>query len=78
MNVHGILNTSGLLQSLLTLQETRSIHSKNRINLLSDRGPVFQVLNLNGNLTYFRPSEIHCQPDPTERNGSLDKRQPEM
>ena len=25
-NVHGIMNTSGLLQSNLTLQETRSIH----------------------------------------------------
>ena len=36
-----------------------------------DRGPIFQVTNLNINLTQFRPSEIHCQPDPTERNGSL-------
>ena len=36
-----------------------------------DRGPTFQVTNLNRNLTQFRPSEIHCQPDPTERNGSL-------
>ena len=25
-NVHGIMNTSGLLQSKLTLQETQSIH----------------------------------------------------
>ena len=24
-----------------------------------DRGPFFQVANLNGNLTQFRPSEIH-------------------
>ena len=31
-----------------------------------DRGPIFQVTNLNRNLTQFRPSEIHCQPDPTE------------
>ena len=36
-----------------------------------DRGPIFQVTNLNRNLTQFRPSEIHCQPDSTERNGSL-------
>ena len=36
-----------------------------------DRGPTFQVTNLNRNHTQFRPSEIHCQPDPTERNGSL-------
>ena len=41
-----------------------------------DRDPIFQVTNLNRNLTQFRPSEIHCQPDPSERNGSL--RQPEM
>ena len=32
----------------------------------------FQVTNLNRNLTQFRPSETQCQPDPTERNGSLD------
>ena len=36
-----------------------------------DRGPIFQVTNLNRNLTRLRPSEIHCQPDPTERNCSL-------
>ena len=36
-----------------------------------DRGPILQVTNLKRNLTQFRPSEIHCQPDPTERNGSL-------
>ena len=36
------------------------------------RGPIFQVANLNRNLTWFRPSEIHYQPDPTARNGSLD------
>ena len=31
LNLHGIMNTSGLLQSELTLQETRSIHdSMNR------------------------------------------------
>ena len=36
-----------------------------------DRGPVFQVTNFNRNLTQFRPSEIHCQPDPTGRNFSL-------
>ena len=37
-----------------------------------DRGPLFQVAKWNRNLTQFRPSEIHYQPDPTERNGSLD------
>ena len=31
----------------------------------------FQVTHLNRNLTQFRPLEIHRQPDPTERNGSL-------
>ena len=31
---------------------------------------IFQVANLNRNRTHFRPSETHCQPDPTERNGS--------
>ena len=36
-----------------------------------DGDPIFQVTNLNRNLTQFRPSEIHCQPDPTERNCSL-------
>ena len=35
-------------------------------------GPIFQVANLNRNLTRFRPSEIQYQPDPTARNGSLD------
>ena len=36
-----------------------------------DRGPIFQVTNLNRNLAQFMPSEIHCQPDSTERNGIL-------
>ena len=36
-----------------------------------DRGPIFQITNLNRNLTQFRPLEIHCQPDPTGRNCSL-------
>ena len=36
-----------------------------------DRGPIFQDTNLNRNLTQFRLSKIHCQPDPTERNCSL-------
>ena len=37
-----------------------------------DRGPIFQVANLNRNLTRFKPSEFHYQPDSTARNGSLD------
>ena len=37
-----------------------------------DRGPIFQVANLNRNLTQFRPSEIHYVQDPTAQNGSLD------
>ena len=37
-----------------------------------DRGPIFQVANLNRNLTRLSPLEIHYQPDPTARNGSLD------
>ena len=36
------------------------------------RGPIFQVTNLNRNLTQFGPSEIHYQPDQTARNGSPD------
>ena len=36
-----------------------------------DRGPIFQVTNMNRNLTQFRATEIHCQPDPRERNCSL-------
>ena len=43
-----------------------------------DRGLFFQVANLNGNLTQFRPSRIHYLRDPTARNGSLDMGQPEM
>ena len=39
---------------------------------MKDRGPIFQVTNLNRNITLFRPSEIHYQPDPTAQNGSLD------
>ena len=37
-----------------------------------DRGPIFQVANLNRNLTRFKPSEIYYQPDPTARNDTLD------
>ena len=43
-----------------------------------DRGPFFQVANLNGNLTQFMTSDIHYLRDPTTRNGSLDMGQPEM
>ena len=44
-------------------------HSKIKTEKMSfkcDRGPTFQVTNLNRNPTQFRRSEIHCQPDPTE------------
>ena len=44
---------------------------KNDISFKCDRGPIFQGTNLNRNLTQFRLSEIHCQPDPTEGNCSL-------
>ena len=43
-----------------------------------DRGPIFQVTNLNRNLTQFRASEINYQPDLTARKGSLDMWQPEI
>ena len=43
-----------------------------------DKGPFFQVANLNGNLAQFRPSDIHYLQDPTARNASLDMGQPEM
>ena len=44
----------------------------------SDRGPIFQVANLNRNLTRFRPLEIHYHKDPIARNGNLDILNPEM
>ena len=37
-----------------------------------DRGSIFQVANLDRNLTQFRPSEIQYLRYPTARNGSLD------
>ena len=43
-----------------------------------DKGPNFQVANLNRNLTQFRPSEMHFQPSRNAQNVSLDMRQPEM
>ena len=43
-----------------------------------DLGPVFQVTNLNRNLTQSRPFESLYQLSPTARNGSLHMRQPEM
>ena len=39
---------------------------------LNVTGPIFQVANLNRNLTQFRPSEIHYLRDQTARNGSVD------
>ena len=45
--------------------------TEKKLSFKCDRGPIFQATNLNRNLTQFRPSEIHCQPDPTERNCSL-------
>ena len=40
--------------------------------LARNRGPLFQVANLNRNLTQIMPSEIHYQRDPTVVNGSVD------
>ena len=37
-----------------------------------DRGPIFQVANLNRNLTQSTPSEIQYLRDLTALNGSLD------
>ena len=37
-----------------------------------DRDPIFQVTNLNRNLTHFWPSEIHYHQDQAARNGSPD------
>ena len=48
--------------------------NKNKTGKMSfkcDRGPIFQVTNLNRDLTQFRPSEIPRQPDLTERHCSL-------
>ena len=42
-----------------------------KMSFKCDRDPIFQVTNLNSNLTQFRHSAIHCQPDPTERNCSI-------
>ena len=47
--------------------------TREHINAIKcDKGPIFQVTNLNRNLTQIRPPEIHYQPDPTDRNNSLD------
>ena len=49
-------------------------HNTNKTEKMSfkcDRGPIIHVTNLNRNLTQFRPSNIHCKPDPTERNCCL-------
>ena len=48
------------------------VKRKQMKNIKSDRGPIFQVANLNRYLTQFRPSEIHYLRDLTARNGILD------
>ena len=49
----------------------RGDNETEKMSFKCDSGPNFQVTNLNRNLTLFRPSKIHCQPNPTEQNCSL-------
>ena len=51
---------------------TDDVTRKPRQPFKCDRGPIFQVANLNRNLTQLRPSEIQYLRDPPARNGSLD------
>ena len=54
------------------MQESKmSMDVVTRKHIKCDRGLTFQVTNLYRNLIQFRPSEIHCQLDPTGRKGSL-------
>ena len=57
----------------ITVKVLRVLSRGNTQNSIKcDRGPIFQIANLNRNLTRFRSSEIHYQPDPTALNGILD------
>ena len=56
---------SSTIFAMLTLGNTQK-------SFKCDRGPIFQVANLNRILTRFRSSEIYFQPDWTAQNGSLD------
>ena len=48
----------------ITVKVLRMLSQENtQKSFKCDRGPIFQVANLNRNLTRFRPSEIHNQPD---------------
>ena len=48
---------------------TKALQKQDRkMSFKCDRGPIFQVTNLNRNLTQLSHLEIHCQPDLTERN----------
>ena len=46
-------------------------HEETHESHLNVTGVHFFRIQMNRNLTQFMPSEIHCQPDSTERNGSL-------
>ena len=52
------------------MHNSKSLTGESHLNVTGVH--FFQVANLNGNLTHFRPSEIHYLRDPTARNGSLD------
>ena len=45
---------------------------KTKMSFKCDRAPIFQITNLNRNITPFRPSEIHCQPESTSEIVVLD------
>ena len=71
------MQTMNANESLSKCSNTGLCITVNVLRMLSkpfkcDRGPIFQVANLNRNLTQFRPSEIHYLRDLTARNGSLD------
>ena len=64
----------------LCLHNSKKFNEKTRTPLKCYRGPIFQMYNLNRNLTQFRPSEIQAeelQPSLTAQNGSLNIRQSE-
>ena len=67
------VSDSSKTEICITVKGLRILSWRNTCKSIKcDRGPIFQVANLNRNLTRFKPSEIHSQPDQTARNGSLD------
>ena len=53
-------------------------HEEPRESQFNVTGAQFSGYKFKRKSHIIRPSEIHCKPDPTERNGSVDMWQPEM